>query len=61
MPLRGEWVGELSFFKTFSCADFDVVVVKKRLLGHPKKFKNSPQIPSPLSFKFIRTRLNLLI
>ena len=36
---------ELSFFKTFSCADFDVVVVKKRLLGHHQKSsKVSPQI-----------------
>ena len=56
--------GELSFFKIYSCADFSVVVVNKRLLGHSKKIKNlttSPQIPSPLSFKFIRTRFNLLI
>ena len=47
MPLRGEWVGELSFFKTFSCADFSVVVVNKRLLGHPKKFKKVLKFPLP--------------
>ena len=36
---------ELSFFKTFSCADFSVVVVKKGLLGHHQKSsKVSPQI-----------------
>ena len=35
----------LSFFKTFSCADFSVVVVNKTFLGHSKKSsKVSPQI-----------------
>ena len=48
----------MSFFKTFSCADFSVVVVNKTFLGHPQqslvfapKFnssKNPPQTP----FKF---------
>ena len=47
MPLRGEWVGELSFFKTFSCADFDVVVVKKRFLGHHQKFQKVHKTPLP--------------
>ena len=47
MPLRGEWVGELSFFKTFSCAKFDVVVVNKTFLGHPKKFKTVLKFPLP--------------
>ena len=61
MLLRGEWVGELSFFKTFSCADFDVVVVKKGLLGHPKKIQQSFKIPSPPLLKFIRTYSYLLI
>ena len=35
------------FFKTFSCADFDVVVVKKRFLGHQKKFQKVHKIPPP--------------
>ena len=60
-PERGNESGELSFFKTFSCAKFDVVVVNKTFLGHSKKIQNSPQIPSPLSFKFIRTYSYLLI
>ena len=48
MPLRGEMrVGELSFFKTFSCAKFDVVVVNKTFLGHPKKFKKTQKFPLP--------------
>ena len=35
----------LTFFKTFSCADFSVVVVNKTFLGHSKKSsKVSPQI-----------------
>ena len=29
----------VAFFKTFSCADFSVVVVKKKFLGHPQKFQ----------------------
>ena len=33
---------KLPFFKTFSCADFDVVVVKKRFLGHHQKFEKVP-------------------
>ena len=45
--------GELSFFKIYSCAKFDVVVVKKRLLGHSKKLqktpKNSKNFKNPLS------------
>ena len=36
-PLEGEGFGELSFFKTFSCADFSVVVVNKTFLGHPQQ------------------------
>ena len=40
------------------------VVVNKRLLGHFKKLQKiqkTSKIPSPFSFKFIRTRFNLLI
>ena len=58
MPLRGEWVGELSFFKTFSCADFDVVVVKKRLLGHSKKSNKVSK--SPLPFRSNSSELILI-
>ena len=45
-PERGNESGELSFFKigltffkTFSCADFDVVVVNKTFLGQSKKLQ----------------------
>ena len=46
-PERGMGNGGLSFFKTFSCADFDVVVVKKRFLGHHQKFQKVHKIPLP--------------
>ena len=46
-PERGNESGELSFFKTFSCAKFDVVVVNKTFLGQSKKFKKTQKIPLP--------------
>ena len=35
------------FSRLISCADFDVVVVKKRFLGHQKKFQKVHKIPLP--------------
>ena len=33
----GEKKMRMAFFKTFSCADFSVVVVNKTFLGHPQQ------------------------
>ena len=46
---------ELSFFKIYSCAKFDVVVVNKRLLGHSK----NPQQVSPQINRLNRVLMNL--
>ena len=58
MLLRREMDENGHFSRLISCADFDVVVVKKRFLGHQKKFQKVHKIPSPLcsnSSELIRT------
>ena len=48
MLLRGEMrVENCHFSRLFSCAKFDVVVVNKTILGHPKKFKTVLKFPLP--------------
>ena len=42
MLLRGEMDENGHFSRLISCADFDVVVVKKRFLGHPRKVSKNP-------------------
>ena len=60
MLLRGEMDENGHFSRLISCADFNVVVVKKRFLGHPKKFKKSTKSLFPL-LKFSRTHQNLFL
>ena len=47
MPLRGEWGENCPFFKTFSCADFDVSSCLRESSGTSPKVPKSSQ---PLSF-----------
>ena len=47
MLLRGEMDENGHFSRLISCADFDVVVVKKRFLGHHQKFQKVHKIPLP--------------
>ena len=45
----GEKKMRMAFFKTFSCADFSVVVVNKTFLGHPQQSLVFPQKSPPIS------------
>ena len=47
-PERGMGrVVDCHFSRLISCADFDVVVVKKTFLGHHQKFQKVHKIPLP--------------
>ena len=47
MLLRGEMDENGHFSRLISCAKFNVVVVKKRFLGHHQKFQKVHKIPFP--------------
>ena len=51
----GEKKMRMAFFKTFSCADFSVVVVNKTFLGHSKKSSTIPRFPTKISPNFQQT------